>query len=60
VTIQWNKSKITDPLALELRQPALGGCSDSSSREAGSTEIQIGDGFSYNQARFEIQEFIGD
>jgi hypothetical protein len=61
VTICWEKLKITDALVLnELRRPTRGDCTGYLSREDENPEIQIGDDFPYQEAQFEIIEFIGD
>jgi hypothetical protein len=62
VTTQWERLQITNFLVRqELRRAARGDCSDaSSSDEDETTEIQIGDDFPYDQAQFEIRNFIGE
>jgi hypothetical protein len=62
VTTQWEKLKITNQLVRdELRRSARGDCSDDlSSEEEANLSIQVGDDFSYDQAQFEILNFIGD
>jgi hypothetical protein len=61
VTTQWERLQITNLLVREeLRRAAQGDCSDASSDKDESTEIQIGDDFPYDQAQFEIQNFIGE
>jgi hypothetical protein len=62
VTTQWERMRITHPLVrAELRRTARGEFSDdSASLDAGRTEIQIGDDFSYDQAQFEVQKFVGE
>ncbi len=61
VTTQWKKLPITNQLVRdELRRSAQGDCSDDSSSQDGSgTEIQIGDDFPFNNAQFEVRNFLG-
>ena len=62
VTTQWERLQITNFLVREeLRRAARGDCSDASSSQGDeSMEIQIGDDFPYDQAQFEIRNFIGE
>jgi hypothetical protein len=62
ITTQWEKLKITNHFVrAELQRTSRGEFSDDSATlDEEMTEIQIGDDFSYDQALFEVQKFIGN